>query len=42
VPVDEKHGIGGHTFDRAVAVLCDEGLVESVKGIGTFVRQRPG
>jgi GntR family transcriptional regulator len=37
--VGEEHGIGGHTYDRAVAVLRDEGLVESVKGMGTFVRQ---
>ena len=38
--VQEEYGIGGHTYDRAVALLRDEGLVESVQGMGTFVKQR--
>lgn len=34
-------GIGGHSFDRAVWILRDEGRIESVKGKGWFVTRLP-
>lgn len=37
---NQEYGVGGHTYDRAVALLRDDGLVESVKGMGTFVKRR--
>lgn len=38
--VEQELGVGGHTFDRAVAILRDEGLIETVKGKGLFVTRR--
>ena len=37
-----EFGVGGHTFDRAAAVLRSEGLIETVPGRGLYVRGRPG
>lgn len=34
----QEYGVGGHTYDRAVTLLRDEGLIETVKGKGHFVR----
>jgi len=36
--VQEEYGIG----DRAVALLREQGLVESVQGMGTFVKDGRG
>ncbi|HUZ53652.1 MAG TPA: GntR family transcriptional regulator [Streptosporangiaceae bacterium] len=36
---EQEFGVGGHTFDRAVRLLADEGLVKSVKGMGWFVTE---
>lgn len=33
-------GVGGHSFDRAAAILRDEGRIESVQGKGWFVVTR--
>jgi len=34
------YGDGGHTFDRAVAILREEGPIESVRGKRLFVKER--
>ena len=36
----EDFGVADHTYDRAVALLRDAGLIESVKGKGSFVTER--
>jgi len=38
----EQLGVATGTVERALAELKKEGLVESVPGMGTFVRKPPG
>ena len=37
----ERWGVAGHTFDRAIAILKAENLVQPVRGKGIFVLPRP-
>jgi len=37
----EEMGVSPMTVQKALAVLKDEGLVYSVPGLGTFVREGP-
>lgn len=36
-----EFGIGEHTWDRAVAILREEGLVRTTPGLGIFVVRKP-
>lgn len=35
----QEFGVGDHTYDKAVAILRDEGLVETVSHRGSFVSE---
>jgi GntR family transcriptional regulator len=41
VELEQEYGLARDTLRKAVAVLKDEGLVETVKGMGVYVRQPP-
>jgi DNA-binding GntR family transcriptional regulator len=35
----QAYGVGAHTVDRAVDVLCAGGMLETVHGKGLYVRR---
>ncbi len=37
-----EHGVATGTVRKAIAILKDEGLAETVPGYGTFAASRPG
>jgi DNA-binding GntR family transcriptional regulator len=39
--LSQEHGVSHITTEKALAVLKDEGLIHSVIGKGTYVKQRP-
>lgn len=42
VELEQEFGVARDTLRKAVQVLRDEGLVETVRGLGVFVVDRPG
>ena len=42
VALATEHGLTTNTVQKALRILKDEGLVESVPGYGTFVSERQG
>ncbi|MET9973864.1 GntR family transcriptional regulator [Streptomyces microflavus] len=41
VELEQEFGVARDTLRKAVKVLKDEGLVETVNGMGVFVTQQP-
>ena len=40
--IAQEYGVSHITADRALSVLRQEGLIVSVRGKGSYVRQQPG
>jgi GntR family transcriptional regulator len=36
----QEFGVADHTYDKAVALLRSEGLVETIRGKGSYVAER--
>jgi GntR family transcriptional regulator len=42
VGLSQEYGVAVTTVRHALALLREEGLIERVPGLGTFVRRKPG